>query len=374
VKQKHGVTPYRSLVALERGGSTTRVLNLAVVALTYGHLREHREAPFFKAPLLNRAIVLKHRMRSDDPMLLSGPKGTATKVIIPFDPQDLTSGGAAFFVGENGWDEILEELCDGQASLQRDKALLELLDELPSFDPFLLREQLRRDNFRPADCYFAISSGDRDRMRKFVEAEIAPLIARAYSSQKAAPGGSSRLVDILLSHNVDERLDPLRKTLRLEGESYREGIFCWKGFLYYKWALGSLLEPLRDVIVEVGRIQVSDRADGEVEAFVAKSRARLQDAVQDRCRDISAILDTYDAAFSRLTRDNDPIAFRDFLLAAPALFPGLGERIGMIAHVASFWRYRFPVGSSFRISSDEVLDLLQDFETGLATPVYSRAA
>jgi hypothetical protein len=107
---------------------------------------------------------------------------------------------------------------------------------------------------------------------------------------------------------------------------------------------------------------------------VAKSRARLQDAVQDRCRDISATLDTYDAAFSRLTQDNDPVAFRDFLLAAPALFPRLGERVGMIAHVASFWRYRFPVGSSFRISSDEVLDLLQDFEIGLASPAYSRAA
>lgn len=374
MSRKHRNLPYRSLAALERTASTTRVLNLAQIAVAHGKLPEHSASPLFKSPLLNRAIILKHRLRADDPPLMHSLRGTATKVIIPIDPGDLNSGGASFFVAQNGWLDLLEDLSDGEVSLRRDQAMLECLDLLPSFDPFLMREYLRRRDFHPADCYFAISPSDRAQMRRVVEPEIARLIALAYGNEDAIPGGSGRLVDILLSSDKDARLDPLRQTLRLDGESYRDGMFSWKGFLYYKWALSSLWPKLRDVIVEIGKLEVTGRPNGEIAAFVAGTRARLQRTIQVRCRDIETLLGAYDEAFARLIDNGDAMAFRDFLLKAPALFMELGERVGMISHVASFWRYRFPVGSTFRANEDEVLDLLRDFETGLGQPALYLAA
>jgi hypothetical protein len=374
MRQKHAHKPYRSLVALNKTGSTTRVLNLATVARTYGGSPEHAAAPFFKSMLLNRGIVLKHRLRADDAELLTGRRGTATKVIIPFDPRNLGAGGASFLVGEKGWLDLVEELSDTDDNFDRDRALLECLDGLPSFDPFLLREHLRRNGFRPADCYFAISANDREKMRRFVEVEIGKLIDLAYGGQRVSEGSSAKLVEILLASDTDERLEPLRLTLRLEGDAYREGIFSWKGFLYYKWVLSDLMVTLRQVIQEVGQLEISDNVSSEVRTFIAHSRTRLQRTIHRRVRDVGATLKTYDEAFARLTGESDAVAFRDFLLASPGLFLELGERVGMISHIASFWRYRFPKGAQLRAGADDVLDLLQDFETGLAQPTLYLAA
>jgi hypothetical protein len=375
MKQKQQAhKPYRSLVALNKTGSTTRVLNLAMVARTCGTTPEHSAQPFFKSLLLNRGIVLKHRLRADDAPLLSGRTGTATKVIIPFDPKNLGAGGASFLVGEKGWLDLVEELSDNDENFARDRSLLECLDGLPSFDPFLLREHLRRHSFRPADCYFAISANDRERMRRFVEVEIGKLIDLAYQGQKISEGSSAKLVEILLSSDTDDRLEPLRLTLRLEGEQYREGIFSWKGFLYYKWMLADLMLSLKQVIVEIGQLEVSDSVSTEIRTFVAQSRARLQRTIHRRVRDVGTTLQTYDEAFAKLTANGDAMAFREFLLASPAMFLELGERVGMISHIASFWRYRFPKGTALRAGADDILDLLQDFETGLAQPTLYLAA
>ncbi|MBU1376730.1 MAG: hypothetical protein KKE02_16060 [Alphaproteobacteria bacterium] len=374
MKQKHVHKPYRSLTALNKTASTTRVLNLASVMHSHGATPEHAASPFFKSPLLNRGLVLKHRLRADDPELLGGQRGTATKVIIPFDPRNLGAGGASFLVGEKGWLDLVEEISDTEENFHRDRSMLECLSELPSFDPFLLREHLRRKNFRPADCYFTISASDREQMRRFVQVEIGKLIQLAYAGQAVSEGSTVKLVEMLLASDMDDRLEPLRLTLRLEGEAYREGIFSWKGFLYYKWALSDLMISLRQVITEIGKLELADSTSHELNAFVHSSRSRLQVTIQRRCRDVAQTLQVYDEAFAKLTQAGDAVAFRDFLLSAPAMFLELGERVGMISHIASFWRYRFPPGASFRAKSDDVLDLLQDFETGLAQPTMYLAA
>jgi len=374
MKQKQIHKPYRSLTALEKTASTTRVLNLAAIARAHGAEPEHAASPFFRSPLLNRGIVLKHRLRADDAELTDGRRGTATKLIIPFDPRNLGAGGASFLVGERGWLDLLEELSESEENFQRDRSMLECLDQLPSFDPFLLREHLRRRGFRPADCYFAISAADREHMRRFVEVEISRLIELAYGGQSVSERSGGRLVEILLASDTDERLEPLRLTLRLDGEAYREGIFSWKGFLYYKWALNDLMITLRKVIVEIGKLEVADSVSPELVAFIVKSRSRLQITIQRRVVDVSRTIGAYDTAFGQLTQAGDATAFRDFLLQAPAMFLELGERVGMISHIASFWRYRFPPGASLRASSEDVLDLLQDFETGLAQPTLYLAA
>ena len=70
-------------------------------------------------------------------------------------------------------------------------------------------------------------------------------------------------------------------------------------------------------------------------------------------------------SFAQLTLEGNPVAFRDFLLKSPEMFLSLGERTGMVSHIASFWRYRFPKDRPLRIEMDELLDILQDFHHGL---------
>ena len=45
------------------------------------------------------------------------------------------------------------------------------------------------------------------------------------------------------------------------------------------------------------------------------------------------------------------------------MFLELGEQLGAISHIVSFWRYRFPPGSQSAIDAAELVAILQDFAT-----------
>ncbi len=357
---------HRSLAALERSGSTNRVLNLLAVEQASRGDPEHASAPLFHDRRLNRSVVLKHRLRSDEVYLFDGWRASATKVIIPFEGKELKLGGRSVFVGQRGWLEMLKDLCGESADLERDIRLLERLDGLPSLDPFLLREHLRQNGYDVGQCYFSLSPADLGRMRAFVAGELSDLIDTAYRGVGGASEASAaRLVDALLSADVDDRLEPLRLTLRLEGEAWREGIFSWRGLLYYKWTLAALRPALQRVGEELSALVVSGSANAEVTVYIDAARRRLQRTIFDQVEDALSTLSAYDTAFGELTGKGEPQAFVRFLLQAPAMFTELGEKVGAVSHIASFWRYRFPNGRPLRAPMEEAASMLHDFESGL---------
>jgi hypothetical protein len=357
---------YRSLRALERTASTSRVLNLAALSVKHAENPEHAAQPFFLSPGLDAAVILKHRLRANEAEYIHTANRTATKLIVPFERSDLGLGGRSVFVGEQGWMECLLELAGGQEQdVVRDAGLLEALDELPSLDPFLLREHLRRRGFEISDTHFEISPGDLEKMQQFVGAEIARLIDLAYAGRAGKDASTARLVEALLSNRIDERLEPLRVTLRLEGDSYREGVFSWKGFLYYKWVLNSLWPKLREVMAELMKVKVVGPRDVEHEQLIRQMKVRLHDNIERQVRSVADYLRVYDQVFEELTKDGNATAFRDFLLKSPEMLVRLGEGTGVVSHIASFWRFRFPKGKPLEAHVGELLDLLQDFEIGL---------
>ena len=356
---------YRSMRALEKTASTSRVLNLAALSVKNQGNPEHIAKPFFTAPALNAAVILKHRLRANEVETIHTNSRTATKLLVPFERSDLGLGGRSLFVGERGWMENLQALAGVAHDLGRDAGVLEALDELPSLDPFLLREHMKRRGFDIADTHFEISAGDMDKMQQFVGGEISRLIDLAYKGRSSNEANTSRLVQALLSSRPDERLEPLRLTLRLEGESYREGIFSWKGFLYYKWVLNSLWPKLREVLVELMKVKIVGPRDSEHESLVRATKVRLHDNIERQVRAVADYLRIYDQVYEELTKDGNATAFRDFLLKSPEMLVALGEGAGTISHIASFWRFRFPKNKRLEAHVGELLDILQDFEAGL---------
>ena len=354
----------RSLKALERTASTSRVLNLLAIAAHNGEREDWEAQPLFKNRVLNACMILKHRLRPDETYLFDDYRTSATKIIIPFERSDLGLGGQSFFIGQRGWMELLREACSDTRSLDQDVRILKLMDKLPSLDPFLLREHLRRHGHQVAACYFAISPADLEAMQGYVSMQIEELIRLAYSSAGAG-NYTARLVEALLSTDVDERLEPLRQTLMLEGDDFREGVFSWKGFLYYKWMLTTLQPQLYAVMNEIGNLAVSGPRDVETGMYLDGARVRLKRAIAAQRAQVNRTLGVYDKAFAGLTQHGEPRAFRGFLLDAPRMFLSLGEKVGAASHIASFWRYRFPIGRPPVCPVDEAVDIFQDFEASL---------
>lgn len=365
---------FRSLRGLERTASTSRVLNLAALASRNAGGAEHEKRPFFTAQSLNGAVIVRHRLRESEREAFDRIRYTATKLIIPFERSDLGLGGRSLFVSETGWLDIFEELRGDFPDFSRDVAVLEAIDELPSLDPFLLREHMKRRGLDISPTHFEISAPDLARMERFVGGEIARLIELAYRDAERQQGQVTRLVEALLSARTDQRLEPLRLTLRLEKESYREGIFAWKGFLYYKWVLNTLWANLRDVFVELDRVQLVGPIDSGTAHELEQLKHRLRQKMERQVKSVMNHLNTYDEVFSQLTTEGNAVAFRDFLLKSPEMFLSLGDGCGLVSHIATYWRYQFPRGKPLAANALQLMDILQDFELSLGSDLHEQAA
>lgn len=361
----------RNLANLMVSASTSRVLNLNLVAQRYPNDLMRKKAPLFTDALLNRSILVKHRLRRDETYLIPYPTTVATKIIFPLDFDNLQLGGRSIFVNQKGFRQTICDLVgDRELELEQDFLVLSLLNDLPSLDPFLVREQLRRHNHQPAECYFSISPADSSRMQNFTSAEMAPLIRLAFGTTSGNASGSTgmvgKLADAILSSNADSRLDPLRETLGLQGDQFTQGIFSWKGFIYYKWQFSEMIQSLIRVIQEMDQIKPLGRKDAAMQEEIRVLKASIRNRIRETARSCSKVLALYDDAFADLVHRGNTAAFRRFLLEAPLFFLDLGHSMGMISHITSFWGYRFKGGSAELPTSEEFLDILSEFETGLA--------
>lgn len=365
----------RSLTRLQSTASTARVLNLLLVYRKHGEEAEYRQKPFFTNQILNRCMIVKHRLRANEFELFEEQRTAATKILIPLDNSDLKMGARYMFIGQRGYLDLLTDALGIKLEASSsDLRLLRIVDEIPSLDPFLLREQIRRFGHQPARCYFEVSDADVARMFSFVQQEIAPLVNMSFGGDASMAAHSAKLVNKILSNEVDNDLEPLRMTLQLDPQQFDEGVFCWKAFLYYKWQLAELMPRLQDVIKELATVQPRTRCDSELRGQIEASRLQIRRRVAMACEKVRATLGIYDTAYAELTESGKARGFRDFLLTAPSLFRQLGERLAGVDHVVSFWRYRFPKDRIAMITAEELYDIFVDFEGGLNFPGFERAA
>ena len=294
----------RSLSALSNA-SSSRVLNLAAIAMAEADNPKHRAAPFFDSPVINGAIILKHRLRADEVDAFSPRRAIATKVIIPFEKTDLRAGGRSFFIGQRFFEEMLREVGNygEKLDMKRDLDVMRLVDSVPSLDPFLLREHLRGNEITPDACYFSISSADQQRMFEYAAKEVRRLTALAVNGKNTTRDSStSKIVTALLSSEVNDKLEPLRVTLKLAADEFTEGIFSWRGFLYYKWSLEEFWPNIIRVLRDIKAIRPVGQIDSDQAAYLTNIKRALIMGVKSNSDDVRRVLTIYDDAYSQTHR------------------------------------------------------------------------
>ena len=357
---------FRSLTALANA-STARVLNLNAISNTHEENPGFGANPMFSSPALNCAIILKHRLRADEADLMQGSRCIGTKVIFPFEKTDLRSGGRSLLVGQKGYQDMLREAghYGERFDFEHDLKVLRLLDQVPSLDPFLLREHLRINDICPDPHYFEISGFDQKRMFDYAMAEIRRLTDLAVGAGARSRGdATTRMVSALLSTEVDEKLEPLRATLQLAPEQFHEGVFSWRGFIYYKWSLMDFWPDLLLALKQLKTIAPLRSMNSEQCGFIDAAKQAILTGAKKGSDDIRNIINIYDTAYDSLISERDPRKFREFLLAGPALFPEIGEKMGALSLVTSFWKYRFPEGAPRTVDCEELTAIFQDFSRG----------
>jgi len=118
------------------------------------------------------------------------------------------------------------------------------------------------------------------------------------------------------------------------------------------------------VLRQIHGIQPHGPVTVEQKVFLQTARRNIIQMVRDNGDHVSKSLDIYDTSFGDLVARQAPKTFRDFLLSAPYMFLELGEKLGAISHIVSFWRYRFPPGGPTHADAEELSAIFQDFSSG----------
>jgi hypothetical protein len=353
----------RNLKAMVATSSSARILNLHGLAVEPPDDPAYVAKPMFVHPVLNRAIIAKHNVAPGEEERIAPRRFNATKIIFPFDPDDLNLGGQFLFVDQIDFLVALTRQLDyGGRVLERDVAVLRILDRLPTLDPFLVREALAKQKIEVDQSYYRLSPPDKAQMLGFVEGQMESLIRLCFADLDPSDARTRRMSKLLLADGDSNDLAPLKTTLQMDDEDFSEAMFAWKAFLYYRWRTQTLAPVMKSVLRSISKL-TRRRYDEDSKAIVLRAKGLLEDTITETWREIGQTLKLYDRAYLGLTEDQKPEKFRRFLSDGASLFVSLGERIGRLEQVASFWTYRLDQHAN--MSPDEVMDNLRDLLQGL---------
>ena len=352
-----GVQSLRSITARS---SSARVLDLHSLALDAADDPDHRARPLFAHPVLNRTIIVKHHPRAGE--FESGVERGAivTKVIFPFDPCDLDLGGQFLLVDDPDLvDQLARHLDWRGVDMARDLTMLRLIDRLPTLDPFLLHEAFVANRIDVAPCYFRLSATDKTEMRDFVAHQVETLIGLCFGGMTVSDTQAKRLSELILAEGDSPELAPLRMAMRMESAEFAQAMFCWKAVLYYRWRSRLLGPEVKATHRSISGIEFS-RFDPDSARFARAAAAKLEGMVHDCERRIAEMFRIYDEVFEALTAQRTPEPFRRFLIDGPRLFARLGERMGRLEQLTSYWSHQFPGLRTRQLRPEVIYDGLRN--------------
>ena len=357
----------RNLEGLKATGDSSRVLNLISVWTQSGHLPEYHAQPLFENRRLNRALILKHRLRNNEQDLFENPNHVGTKILLPIDDQDWKLGGRFVFVGQKDYLTVLANTFgDSIIYSKRDREILDIMAGSPSLDPFLLKETLAKNSVVVSPCYFEISKPDGQAMNAFLKKEISKLVRHLNLSNDNIGIYTDRLVSKILSGRIDDGLEHLRIAINMPEEDFSDGIFSWRGFLYYKWTHGNVSKKMVPVMNSIMSLKPFGLISESKKKQLSNSKIALRQNIVDTINEVKETLSIYDQSYRSLVVGNNPSVFKDFLISAPSLFIKLGYQLGMMNYICNFWNFRFdPRHATKSMDADELTDLLAEFQEGL---------
>jgi len=359
------VTAVQSLRSITARASSARVLDLHSLALEQIDNESHRDRPMFEHPVLNRTIIVKHHPRPGEFEYAPDRGAIVTKVIFPFDPDDLDLGGQFLLIDDPELPmKLTRQLDYSDIDPSRDITVLQLLDRLPTLDPFLLHEAMSANKFDVARCYYRLSPADKAEMSDFVARQVETLIGLCFGD--LAPGGKAkRLSELILSADDGPELEPLRQAMRMGEQQFSQAMFLWKAVLYYRWRSRGLMPDVKATHRSIAGVE-TQRFDPDSARFARNSIIELETLMGDCERRIAELFRIYDDVFDALTRERSPEPFRRFLSDGPRVFARLGERMGQLEQLVSYWEHQFPGRKTRQLSPEAIVDGLRNLTGALS--------
>jgi hypothetical protein len=297
--------------------------------------------PFFRNLPLNNLVLIKDTMPED--LRRTSAAAIGTKLYVPFNEDNIYEGGRTIFVKDKHLAEALMqhfgESALGKESFAEDLKILNVLDRLPSLDPFLLKDVFLNEKIAVNEAYFEVSQEIWAEIESFILERFEPLVKAAFPDAMSSDDRARKLVEKIWEARDLEALAPLVQALRLPPAAALEIFAAWKGIIFYSFQYEKakpqfvdLFTWLKALEMPVAAISSAERKEFKdtVEAVKAQLRAEWGKA--------DTILQQYQQSYDKMFKLKVSSAeFVAFLKNSSALYWDLGNALGKAGHAFYCW-------------------------------------
>jgi|GEM_PF-840442 hypothetical protein len=313
----------------------------------------------FDLARLNLGIFFKEVSYTDD----RDEVFVQTRVYFPYNDSDVSQGGESTSAEPDSIIRVLSKrgvIRESEAISAHDQRVLEVLSQLPTFDPFLLLSQRREMEVdrKISAGYFDITEEDWVMIRRPVMEKISILVSKAnqdqrvdvfkqYIGEKVDEADEARrlmtsaVIDSIWRGEATDGCRQLIKSFRLDEDNTAEILFAWKGINYYEYQYDKYQPRFIDFFRWLGSNESLPRDIDSLQASAVDRfnfrRDRARKLIRATHATVTKIIKDYNDSFAQLVDDDQPKHFQGFLAQAPKNFLTVGLAIGVLAHTATAW-------------------------------------
>jgi hypothetical protein len=323
----------------------------------------------FSSNALNHAVFLKLPLQQIERSIKDIEKSDKfeTKIYIPFE-DNLIKGGQTINFSDKRFHEVIDNLqasrgdSDG-SHYNNDRAILTVLDELPSFDPFLLTEKFRQAGLDVDERYFTLTKESWEEIRQFVISKFRPMIAFAYPNKKASAAQSIRLTELLWEAKDDPEVRNLLTSLSIPVDKIATVLYSWKGIIYYEYVYLKNNQKVKNILIWLDQI---GRQLGGLTPVVKQNRDRIREKLSENVGSLLPILREHKKSYDDLfIHKRDPKPFVHFMSECSQQFCSLSRTLGQVMILLQVWENFCLRQNPQKASINQIHELFSTFEQNL---------
>jgi hypothetical protein len=318
--------------------------------LTQRILAADETAPtFFRNRPLNNMVLIKDTLPED--MRHSGHSPIGTKLFFPFNDGDIYEGGRTIFVSDKNLEKaLIQNFGEGalaKDALAQDLHILNILDRLPSLDPFLLKDVFLNEGIVINPVYFELTKEMWEEIEVFILRRFESVVKAAYPDALASDERARRLIEKIWEARDVVALKPLIDAFRLPAEEALEIFSAWKGINFYSFQYERAKPLFVETFTWLKALQLPPVAISSTERAEFKASMELiKVQLRNEWQRVDTILRNYQDSYDKMFKFNtSSIEFVSFLKNSKAIYWELGNSLGKTGHASYCWNAmskRFP--------------------------------
>jgi hypothetical protein len=338
-----------------------RVLNVNVMTRRI-LAKDSSVEPFFRNNVLNNVVIIKDILPED--LRAKSASSIGTKLYFPFNENDVYEGGRTIFVSDRHLKAaLIETFGEGAISgsaLADDMRILNLLDRLPSFDPFLLKDVFLTEKIPINEAYFEVGNEIWQQIEAFILKRFEPVVSAAFPTMSTSDDKAKLLIEKIWEARDSEALAPLIAAFRLPPDEALNIFSAWKGINFYSYQYEKVkpqfvefLTWLKNVQMPVAAISAQERA--EFKALLEHCHSQLRSEWQKAESILRDYQDSYDRMFKLKVSSAEFVAF---LKNSSKHYWDLGNSIGRAGHASYCWDVMTKRYQDRKLPWEQLLELI----------------